>query len=218
MSKFNPDMFVTIKDKWCWRSDDTNFNDFKVFTREIGLLDKVKPYLKGKKVAVQAGGNCGMQVVKFADYFDYVYTFEPDPINFHCLVNNLQYDNVIKMQCCLGDEHKLVSLKDDNLGIGGFYVNENLGNIPTLRIDDLSLDACDFLQLDVEGYTLQALKGGMDTIKKFKPVLSVEYCWIERFGTSRQDLTEFLSSLGYVFKGMYTSDAIFAYESLSFKL
>ena len=218
MSKINPDMFVKIQDKWCWRSDDTNFSDFKVFTRETGLLDLVKPHLKGKKVAVQAGGNCGMQVVKFADYFDYVYTFEPDPINFHCLVNNLQYDNVIKMQCCLGDEHKLVSLKDDNLGIGGFYVNEKFGNIPTLRIDDLNLDACDFLQLDVEGYTLQALQGGINTIKKFKPVLSVEYCWIERFGTSREDLTAFLTSLGYVFQRIYTSDAIFVYESLSFKL
>jgi FkbM family methyltransferase len=218
MSKINPDMFVKIKGKWCWRSDDTNFNDFKVFTRETGLLDLVKPHLKGKKVAVQAGGNCGMQVVKFADYFDYVYTFEPDPINFHCLVNNLPYDNVIKMQCCLGDEHKLVSLKDDNLGIGGFYVNENFGNIPTLRIDDLNLDACNFLQLDVEGYTLQALKGGINTINKFKPVLSVEYCWIERFGTSQQELSAYLTSLGYVFKGMYTTDAIFVYESLSFKI
>ena len=218
MSKINPEMFVKIKGKWYWRSDDTDFKDFKVFSRETGLLDLVKPYLKGKKVAVQAGGNCGMQVVKFADYFDYVYTFEPDPINFHCLVNNLQYDNVIKMQCCLGDEHKLVSLKDDNLGIGGFYVNENFGNIPTLRIDDLNLDACDFLQLDVEGYTLQALKGGINTIKKFKPVLSVEYCWIERFGTSQKELTTFLTSLGYVFRKTYTSDAIFTYESLSFKI
>lgn len=218
MSKINPEMFVKVKGKWFWRNDDTDFGDFNVLSRETELLELIKPYLKNNKVAVQAGGNCGMQVVKFAEFFENVYTFEPDPINFNCLVNNLLYDNVFKMQCCLGDEHKLVSLSDDNLGIGGFYVNEKAGNIPTIMIDDLNLSACDFIQLDVEGYTLQALKGGINTIKKYKPVLSLEFCWIERFGTSQKGLADYLINLGYVFKGMYTTDAIFVYESLSFKL
>ena len=218
MSKINPDMFVKIKGKWLWRSDDKNFNDFQVLSKETDLLKIVEPYLKNNKVVVQSGGNCGMQVVKFAEFFETVYTFEPDPINFHCLVNNLPYYNVIKMQCCLGDNHKLVSMQDDDIGIGGFYVNEKSGNIPTLRIDDLNLSACDFIQLDVEGYTLQALKGGINTINKFHPVLSVEYDWVERFGVSVNDLTKFLIELGYVFKGMYTSDAIYVYESLTFSI
>jgi len=211
-------MFVKIKGKWLWRSDDKNFNDFQVLSKETDLLKIVEPYLKNNKVVVQSGGNCGMQVVKFAEFFETVYTFEPDPINFHCLVNNLPYYNVIKMQCCLGDNHKLVSMQDDDIGIGGFYVNEKSGNIPTLRIDDLNLSACDFIQLDVEGYTLQALKGGINTINKFHPVLSVEYDWVERFGVSVNDLTKFLIELGYVFKGMYTSDAIYVYESLTFSI
>jgi hypothetical protein len=96
MSKINPEMFVKVKGKWFWRSDDTDFGDFNVLSRETELLEKIKPYLKNNKVAVQAGGNCGMQVVKFAEFFENVYTFEPDPINFNCLVNNLLYDNVFK--------------------------------------------------------------------------------------------------------------------------
>ena len=218
MSKINPDVFIKVNDEWFWRNDDKDLSDFKLYSSETDLLRLVEPFLKGNKVALQAGGNCGMQVVKFAEFFETVYTFEPDSINFHCLVNNLPYDNVYKFQCCLGDDHKLVSMKDPHLGIGGFHVDESSGNIPTLKIDDLNLGSCDFIQLDVEGYTLQALKGGIKTIRKFKPVISVEYMWIERFGVSPKDLTVFLTSLGYVFKRMYTSDAIFVHESLKFKI
>ena len=92
MSKFNKDLVFLIDDKWFWRKDDYNLKTYKDLSSETDLLKVVQPYLKGKKVVVQAGGNCGMQVVKFAEFFDTVYTFEPDPVNFHCLVNNLTFN------------------------------------------------------------------------------------------------------------------------------
>ena len=218
MASFNTDLIIKINDKWFWRSDDTNLKTFNVLSSETELLDKVKPYLKGKNTVIQAGGNCGMQVVKFAEFFDTVYTFEPDPINFHCLVNNLPYDNVIKMQCCLGESHKMISMNPLKDEIGGFYVNESLGNIPTLRIDDLNLSSCDFIQLDVEGYQLFALKGAINTIQKFKPVISVELDWVERYNFNHRDITNFLINLGYSKVDGYTSDHIYVYQGLSFNL
>lgn len=218
MASFNTDLIIKINDKWFWRSDDTNLKTFNVLSSETDLLEIIKPYLKNNKVVVQAGGNCGMQVVKFADYFETVYTFEPDPINFHCLVNNLPYDNVIKMQCCLGDSHKMISMNPLKDEIGGFYVNESFGNIPTLKIDDLNLSACDFIQLDVEGYQLYALKGAINTIQKFKPVISVELDWIERYNFNYRDIINFLINLGYTKVSKYTSDHIYVYDSLTFNL
>jgi len=218
MSIFNKDLIIKIQDTWFWRSDDTNFKTFKVLSSETELLEKVKPFLKSNKVVVQAGGNCGMQVVKFAEFFKTVYTFEPDPVNFYCLVNNLPYDNVIKFQCCLGESHKMISMNPLKDEIGGFYVNENKGNIPTLRVDDLNLSSCDFIQLDVEGYQLFALNGAINTIKKFKPVISIELDWVERYNFSHRDIINFLTNLGYEKVDSYTSDHIYVYKELSFSL
>jgi hypothetical protein len=122
MSKIDTKIFNLLEEKWVWRRDDTNLKTFHGLSEEKELLDKIKPYLTSNKVMVQAGGNCGMQIVKFAEYFDFVYTFEPDPINFYCLVNNLPYDNVIKFQACLGEHHELVSLETLEGEIGGFFV------------------------------------------------------------------------------------------------
>jgi FkbM family methyltransferase len=218
MSIFNKDLIIKIQDTWFWRSDDTNFKTFKVLSSETELLEKVKPFLKSNKVVVQAGGNLGMQVVKFAEFFETVYTFEPDPINFYCLVNNLPYDNVIKFQCCLGEDHKMVSMNPLQDEIGGFYVNENKGNIPTLRIDDLNLSSCDFIQLDVEGYQLFALRGAINTIQRFKPVISIELDWIERYNFSHRDIINLLINLGYEKVDSYTSDHIYIYKEMSFSL
>ena len=218
MKTFDKELIIKLDGKWFWRSDDTNFKSFRLFSSETELLEKVKPYLKGNKVVLQAGGNCGMQVVKFAEFFETVYTFEPDPINFHCLVNNLPYDNVVKFQCCLGESHKMVSMNTLQDEIGGFFVNENKGNIPTLTIDDLNLSSCDFIQLDVEGYQLFALRGAINTIRRFKPVISVELDWVERYNFSHRDIVNLLINLGYEKVGTYTSDHIFIYKELQFSI
>jgi FkbM family methyltransferase len=212
MDKNFTDILTTIDNKWAWRKDDTNLVTFKILSEETELIEKVKPYLKNNKVAIQAGGNCGMQVVKFAEFFETVYTFEPDPVNFHCLVNNLPFTNVIKMQCCLGSDHRMVSMNTLEDAIGGFYVNEDHGNVPTIRIDDLDLKNCDFIQLDVEGYQLFALRGAEETIKRFQPVISVELDWVERYEFTKNDIVNFLTNMDYTKVDSYTSDLIYVHN------
>jgi len=212
MSEIDKNIFCCMEEKWTWRKDDTNFKTFRGLSQETELLEVVKPHLEGSGVMVQAGGNCGMQIAKFAEYFDVVYTFEPDPINFYCLVNNLLYDNVIKLQCCLGDNHELVSMTTFDGETGGFYVNKNNGFIPTVKVDDMNLNRCDFIQLDVEGYQLFALKGALNTIQKFKPLICVEFDWLERYGHSRDEISKFLQDLNYEHVVNYTSDQIFRYK------
>lgn len=210
--KISKDIYFNIEEDLLWRKDDVDLTTYNILKNETELLEIVKPYLKGSKVAVQAGGNCGMQIIKFAEFFDMVYTFEPDPINFHCLVNNLHYKNVIKLQCCVGDSRKLVSLNPLEGHTGGFFVNQNSGYIPTIMIDDLNLQNCNFIQLDVEGYQMHALRGATNTIQKFKPVISVEFDWIFRYEYSTNDLLNFFNNIGYKRVASYTSDHIFAFE------
>lgn len=143
---------------------------------------KFVEHCRGRKVVVQAGGGLGMYPRLLSDMFDVVYTFEPNSLNFHFVALNCQKPNIIKFNAALGAEHKMISMgleigdsSNRNQNRGTFTVEPNtIGNIPTLRIDDLDLEACDLICLDVEGYEVEALTGAEETIKKFKPVITAE--------------------------------------------
>lgn len=167
---------------------------------------------------VQAGGNCGLILSKFVEHFSIIYTFEPDPINFYCLNQNVTSQNVIKMQACLGNINRPVStqqlIRPERLhDIGGVHIVGE-GYTPTILIDNLNLTGCDLIQLDVEGYELNALLGAIETIKKYKPVLCIEFCekWLNRYDSNSDKLFEFINQLGYIQIEEYGVDKIFIYK------
>ena len=84
---------------------------------------------------------------------------------FYCLNLNVTSPNVFKYQSCLGNSRDLVALKIKAKNRGKNFVNGS-GVIPTLLIDDLNLEVCDLIHLDIEGYELFALQGAIKTIKK----------------------------------------------------
>ena len=152
---------------------------------------------------------------QFINYFDTIYTFEPDPVNFYCLCNNVTAPNVYKLQACLGDTQETVKTQqliriDRAHDIGGVHVNGE-GFTPTIIIDNLNLKSCDLIQLDIEGYELKALKGAVNTIKKYKPVLCIEFCekWLNRYQTNSTEILNFLTELGYNQVDEYYVDKIF---------
>lgn len=132
--------------------------------------------LKEKNVVVQAGGYCGVFPRLLSQIFDCVYTFEPDPLNFYCLTRNCQSDNVIKSQAALGNSHGLLSVVRTNVHNKGMNVmrQSKTASIPTYRIDDLGLTACDLIALDTEGFEFEVLRGAAETISRFRPVITVE--------------------------------------------
>lgn len=217
--KFKDEEFSFMNNEFFFPAEDKGIT-YIGLKRETALLEIIKPYLKDNKVMVQAGGNCGMQIIKFAEFFDYVYTFEPEPKNFYCMNKNLVHKNVIKIQACIGDERGMVNLspwgnEERGYESGGYHVGGSGGYIPTLMIDDLGLEQCDLIQLDVEGYQLKALNGAIQTIQKFKPVICTEHAWIERYGGTPQEVDSFLTSLGYLAVANYTTDNIYVFEKLT---
>ena len=126
-------------------------------------------------VVACAGGNQGMYPRFFSKMFKTVYTFEPDPLNFHCLVNNCQDDNIIKFQAALGNSHQMVKvIRDSTMTNVGTHTVQTGGIIPQLRLDDIEFNDLDLIQLDIEGYEDEAVKGALNTIEKFKPLITVE--------------------------------------------
>jgi FkbM family methyltransferase len=193
---------------WLWVAEDSGAWDGPKNDWEYAHYQNIMIYVKNFDVVVQAGGNQGMYPRLLSELFKRVYTFEPDPLNFHCLVNNCQKDNIVKFQAALGDRHAMISVLRGqgvngdmgNTGAWSVKVNEE-GLIPQMMIDDLALTKCDFIWLDVEGYENPALLGAAETISKFKPVIFAE--------RGDDEVSLFLHGFGYERKGTSSQDAIY---------
>lgn len=160
------------REGWLWPKDDVNCWSYMKAHPDLPKL--LSSHVESKQVCVQAGGNMGYYVKQYASIFDNVYTFEPEPINFFCLNHNVQDPGVFKYQACIGNVRNLVDLTIKSKNRGKNYVN-GVGQIPTLLIDDLNLPVCNFIHLDIEGYEYFALLGAIETIKRCRPVIAIEF-------------------------------------------
>jgi len=179
-------------------SDVSSFNGQK---NHLHIHEDIMHRVPNRSVLVQAGGNCGMVLNTLVPYFTTVYTFEPDPVNFYCLNQNVTDPRVIKLQGCVGNDTtpvRMQLLENRPEDIGSFYVNGE-GITPVFRIDDLHLPDCGLIFLDVEGYEYEALQGSLRTIQQYKPMIFFEVCrpWLERYSTTPEDVSSFLTSIGY---------------------
>jgi len=163
----------------------------------------ISQHVKLKRVVIQAGGNIGIYVRQYANLFEKVYTFEPDPLNFFCLTLNVSGQNVYKFQACLGDTNGCVSINNtySTHGHGGTHVSSDNGDIPTFKIDNLNLNICDLIHLDIEGYEKKAILGGMETINRCKPTIVIENYgpWLQRYNTNLEEIENILFNIGYVY-------------------
>jgi FkbM family methyltransferase len=209
MKKFK----VENRDGWLWPVNDTMCWEW--LQNEKDNPDLVAAYCREKRVIVQAGGNCGFYIKPYAALFETVYTFEPDPQNFYCLINNVDEQNVIKIQACLGNEHKLVGMKVKQKNAGVSRVSEWPGGYPTFMIDDLALEVCDLIHLDIEGYEFFALQGAVETIKRCKPIIALE--WLSHgslYNVKESTILAWLEDLGYKNIGKVYNDMVFSHESI----
>lgn len=213
---------VVNSEGWYWPKND-GFGNFegegscwKYMKNHPNVPKQITEYVPKKQIVVQAGGNCGYYVKQYASLFEIVYTFEPDPVNFYCLNLNVTDENVLKFQGCLGNNRQAVTIGNYMSDVGAGHITGvgGAGVIPMFRIDDLGLPDCDLIHLDIEGFELMALMGATETIKKYKPVVALEYfdAWAKRYNTSLEGIEEFLNQLGYQFVADEDGDRVYKFE------
>lgn len=188
---------------WTWIKSDNGAWDGPSQDWIYSHKTKYFKHLKSRKIVVTAGANQGMYARFYSKLFETVYAFEPDPLNFHCLVMNTQTDNVIKIQGALGATNGFVSIKRTSMDNTGMHKVAGPGMIPMFAIDSFGFEHIDLLQLDVEGYEGEVLKGAIETIKRCKPVIVAERGHVP-------EVKGLLEPLGYKDVGMSISDNIFA--------
>lgn len=201
---------IEQRDGWYWPFKDRSC--WPWLQNEKDNPNLVSAYCKQHRTIIQAGGNVGFYVKPYAELFDRVITFEPDRLNFQCLAMNVQEENVIKIQACIGSQRNAVGMITSRKNIGAYHVNEKGGLIPTLLIDDFNVQDCDLIHLDIEGFELFALQGAIETIQRCRPVIALE--WMnhgEKYGGPDSAIEELLTKLGYTFRGDVYHDKVFMF-------
>lgn len=176
---------------WTWINSDSGAWDGPKHDWETSHVDGIMNLVEDWSVCVQAGGNQGMYPRLLAEVFQHVYTFEPDPLNFYCLVDNCQKDNIYKLQAALGEHTGLAKVNRGAMTNTGTHTVSTEGDcfVPMVTIDSLNLRSCGFIMLDIERYELQALKGALQTIERYKPVIQCE--------CGNDEILNLLSPFGY---------------------
>lgn len=139
---------------------------------------------------VDIGANVGLYTL-YAKYLPNAtfYAYEPMPLNFKILNDNIKLNNIENVKTfniAISNEKntKILNVCKSHCGL------HTLGNNP-LRFTDIekisvntdTLDnlfynrniKVDFLKIDTEGYEFYILKGGINTIKTYKPIIQIEY-------------------------------------------
>ena len=183
----------------------------QIILREVNDIPTISRYCKQFRSVIQAGGNIGIWPVALSKKFNYVYTAEPDEANFAALeINTKNYQNILIRNVAFGQELGFGAIDHiDPDNIGAHQVKEG-NEFQVIQIDDLGVEDCDLLQLDVEGFEHFAVIGALETIKKSWPVICLELKGLgKRYGVEDQETIELLGRLGYKVIEKIHRDVIF---------
>lgn len=161
---------------------------------EADTIDFVSKKINNKSM-VHAGVYVGDMLPAFSSFTqEKIYAFEPNPdmiesINETIRINNL--NNVVFLNKGLSDVEDTSEFfyrYENGISIaGGARINaphqvdnrytakqNKKTTINTVTIDSVVKDEVSIIQLDVEGFEIQALKGAMKTIRRYRPILILE--------------------------------------------
>ncbi len=173
-------------------------SDFKI----IKILEK-KNFFNKKKIILDVGANDGMSynIIRKFTKKTKIISFEPNIYNFKKLKKIEQKDKFLKCKnVALSNFNQKKYFYTPYFkkyaitqmaGISKSGVKKRLKSslfikkifkiislkkeiIRTKKLDDFKYKPC-FIKIDIEGHELECIKGAIGTIKKFNPILMVEY-------------------------------------------
>jgi len=151
-----------------------------------GSYEKKEVKLEQRDVVIDAGANLGifsLLASKKVGPGGRVYAFEPISENRELLRKTIELNgarNIEIIPYALGEEEKdlLMSVENNKLGSSsGFFQKGEGRNVKQISLDKFieqrQLSKVDFIKADIEGMEHVLLVGAKETIKKFKPKLSI---------------------------------------------
>ncbi len=164
---------------------------------EAFIFNIYKYYDYNNKIVIDVGAQTGDSVL----YFFYhkakmIYAFEPLKNNFRILEKNVVQNkiNCILYNVGLGDSTKEIEVDiSDAMAIAKPLVTSSLEHekIKIDKLDNFNIYA-DVIKIDVEGFEIEVIKGGLNTFKNAKAII------IETHSKNLQvEVAKMLSGLGF---------------------
>lgn len=161
---------------------------------------------------IGAQSGCFSLMAKFCEETTW-YAFEPDPINYTCLVENLSLNNiknVITSKVGISNVNGTSTFNICSTHRGLNTLGTDLKRftesesekliIETKTLDDLfNNKKIDLIKIDTEGCEFNILIGAKNIIKKYKPKIFLEYYDINlrQFGYTIDDLNKLINDIDY---------------------
>ena len=197
--------------------------------------DIIDKYLNKNSIAIEGGSHIGTISIKLAKTCKKIYCFEPikntfDLLSFN-MINNCSVNKYKLFNKGLGEINKNEYIQwispesacSSGLTNNLYSVNNNeiikdKIKISIITIDSLRLNQLDYIKLDVEGYEENIIKGGINTIKKYKPIIILEcYKSFHPVINGTIDLVKEkfknLIKIGYEVKHVHLSDFLFIFNN-----
>lgn len=171
----------------------TNLEDVLGSITELIIQDEydARKIIKEDFVILDIGANIGVFSVFCANLArnGIIYAFEPVSEAYKILEKNISfYKNIKPINKGLGEkrEKKEIFIRSWVLGYSTIDLDEierrkesfnKSEEIELISLDEFvatnSFFKIDFIKIDVEGYEIKVLKGGVNTLKKFKPIVAI---------------------------------------------
>ena len=134
-------------------------------------------FVKDFGVAVDIGANVGLWSRDLVRKFAHVIAIEPVVDFQECMRRNVPMENIEIWPIALGTKDTLIDMIITEGNTGHSHINKDTigtGKVEMKRLDSLNFDRIDYMKIDCEGYEMQILKGGENTIRTHQPVIVVE--------------------------------------------
>ena len=186
-----------------------------------GVLRLIKRYLPADGVFIDIGANIGSFTLVAARVASRgkVHAFEPSEHHFRRLSNNVtmnHFGNVTLNKQGLNDKTGSATLflpslsgEMNNSGAASLYsATDTPGlqvteEVELIALDDYaqsnSLERIDLIKIDIEGAEFNALKGSIQTLKRFRPIVLMELDLdnMQRADCSPDEILDFWKALNY---------------------
>ncbi len=194
---------------WYLPKNDNHFNEYLSQAPEAEgrriyqyhHIDKCFDYMlqRPRNIAIDIGAHVGFWSFYLCKNFEMVHAFEPVKDFRDCFNLNVKAKNIKLYDCALGKEDSFISMEIDQSNSGKTHIkNQDTTNkIPIKKLDDFNFTKIDFIKIDVEGYEEFVIQGGLETLKKNRPLIIIEQkSGSDRYGLEKYGAIKQLESIG----------------------
>src|SRR5260221_6638127 len=156
----------------------------------------------GNVVGMDIGANIGSHSISWSKMMrdwgsGVILSIEVQQHTYYALCGNIVLNNCWNIRAiwaAVGSQSGYIRIPefsiDQENNFGSFSLCRDIGanlsgrirKTPALTVDSLNLNRLDLMKIDVEGLELEVLKGAVDTIQRYKPIIVAESLLYPKFG------------------------------------